>query len=50
MGKHDDPAEVENQNRWQETIHLFRSFVAIRNEERTWAANMVTGEPELQVN
>jgi hypothetical protein len=31
-------------------IHLFRSFVAIRNEERTWAANMVTGEPELQVN
>jgi hypothetical protein len=46
----DDPSEVENRNRWQETSRLFQSFVAIRNEERTWAAKMVTDEPKLQVN
>ena len=40
----DEPAEVENRKRWQETIRLYHGFVAIRNEERTWAANMVTGE------
>ena len=36
----DDPAEVELQHLWQETNRLFESFVAIRNEERAWAANV----------
>ncbi|KIM84932.1 hypothetical protein PILCRDRAFT_87278 [Piloderma croceum F 1598] len=34
----DNPTEVANRKRWMEMIQLFESFVAIRNEERAWAA------------
>jgi hypothetical protein len=44
----DNPTEVESRKRWMETIPLFESFVAIRNEERAWAA-AATGRSKLEM-
>jgi hypothetical protein len=43
----EDLAEVGNRKRWQETIQLYGAFVAIRNEERQWAASVGRNEREI---
>jgi hypothetical protein len=43
----EDPTEVENRKRWQEAILLYDDFVAIRNEERQWAASAGRNEREI---
>ena len=44
---HEDPTAVENRKRWQEAICLYHDFVAIRNEERQWAASAGRNEREI---
>ena len=43
----EDPTEVGNRKRWQEAIQLYDDFVAIRNEERQWAASADRNEREI---
>jgi len=46
----DDVMQVQNRERWQEAIELFHSFVAIRKEERAWAAAAGRNEQEMKVD
>jgi hypothetical protein len=46
----DDGVQVQNRKRWQEAIELFHSFVAIRKEERAWAAAAGRNEQEMKVD
>ena len=43
----EDLTEVGNRERWQEAIQLYDDSVAIRNEERQWAASAGRNEREI---